>query len=136
LQSLLEHYMQPDAVDVLQPLRAAIVIGEPISIRTAIPEPPVFVSTLFKLEPSDRDNILDSVFRILDTDEDRWELIEAAAMDSLARPNKGAFVSIVKHIPEDLLRDARKLVADFPDASARQEIEKLLDIHALRLASR
>ncbi|MBK9715419.1 MAG: hypothetical protein IPO81_29675 [Kouleothrix sp.] len=122
--------MHPHTVDILQPLRMAIMKGEAEAIRMAIPEPPFFLSTLFKLEPSDRDNILDNVFPVLDTDEDKWELIEAAAMDSLARPGKGAFISIIKHIPASLLSETRTLVAHFPASRARQDIEAMLDTHA------
>jgi hypothetical protein len=70
--------------ELLRSLRAAIATGDPIAILEALPEPPHFLPALFRLEPADRDAIIAGLFPALPTDEDRWELIEASAMDTIA----------------------------------------------------
>lgn len=99
----------------LQPLRAAIAAGDPAAIRAAIPEPPDFLPTLLSLPPAERDAVVAGVIPVLETDEDRWELIEAAAQDSIARPELRAFLAVVPHIPASLLSDARKLATAIHD---------------------
>lgn len=119
---------------VLQPLREAVASGNHDAIRASIPEPPVFLTTVFKLDPDDRDTILRGVFSALDTDEDRWEIIEAAAMDTIVRPERGAFIAVVPYILPDMLDDAQALVQQFPDGSMAHEARKVLAERAARLA--
>jgi hypothetical protein len=71
--------------ELLRSLRTAIATGDPDAILEALPEPPHFLPALFRLERTDRDAIIAGLFPALPTDEDRWELIEAAAMDTVAR---------------------------------------------------
>src|SRR6266545_7926491 len=103
------------ANNTLEPLRDAITTGDPDTILEALPEPPHFLPALFRLDPADRDAIIAGLFPALTGDEDRWEIIEASAMDTVVRPERGAFVAIAPLIPDSLLDDTRKLVASIRD---------------------
>lgn len=96
--------------NLLRPLQNAIATGDPAAIRAALPEPPHFLEMLFALPPAERDAILAGVFPALETDEDRWEIIEAAVMDSKAHPERGAFAAVAPYIPELMAAEARALI--------------------------
>lgn len=66
-------------IDILQPLRDPIATGDPNAILRTLPEPPNFLPALFRLDPADCDAIIAGVLPALTGDEDRWEIIEAAA---------------------------------------------------------
>lgn len=97
----------------LRHLRDAIATGDSSTIRAALPEPPAFLKVLFGLDEAERDAILAGVFPALDTDEDQWEIIEAAAMDTIVRPERRSFIAVTPYIPYNMLDDARALVARF-----------------------
>lgn len=99
------------ATDILQTLRDAIATGRPNAIQAALPEPPAFLPALFAAAPSDRNAIIAGVLPALEMDEDRWVIIEAAAQDTVARPEQGAFLATIPLIPAELIPDARKLAA-------------------------
>jgi len=117
---------QPTPDEFLRPLRAAIATGDPDAIMEALPEPPHFLPALFRLAPADRDAIIAGLFPVFTGDEDRWELIESAAMDTVVRPERGSFVAIAPLIPESLLDDTRKLVASIRDPEVRQVMEQAI----------
>jgi hypothetical protein len=120
-------------MDSLQPLRNAITMGNTEAILAALPEPPAFLTILFKLEPDDRDTILAGVFPVLDAQEDQWEVIEAAAMNTIAQPERQAFMAVVPYIPAEMLVDARKLVEQFPNRSTADEARRALDTRTAEL---
>src|SRR5262245_59238562 len=115
----------------LQQLRAAIATGDPNTILAVLPEPPGFLAVLFKAP--DRDAILAGVFPALETDEDRWEIIEAAAMRSIAQPDSDTFLTVMPYIPADMLTDVGDLVARIPDPVARNAAQAALDRRAKAL---
>jgi hypothetical protein len=119
--------------DGLLSLRDAIAAGDRAAILATIPEPPHFLAMVFSLEPSERDSILAGVFQALDTDEDKWEIIEAAAMDSIARPECGSFVAVARYVPADMLNDARNLAARLPNPDTRREAYDALTAQAAHL---
>ena len=121
--------------DILQPLRAAIATRDPDAILEALPEPPHFLPALFRLDPADRDAIIAGLFPVLTGDEDRWEIIEASAMDTVVRPERGAFVAIAPLIPESLIDDTRKLVASIRNPETRRVMEQALQEHTGRRVS-
>jgi hypothetical protein len=114
--------------DLLQPLRDAVATGQASAIREALPEPPQFLSAVFGLPPDDRDLLLAAVLSALDTDEDCWEIIEAAAMDAIAHPERRAFSAVAPYVPAELVDDARKLLARFPDRDEAQTLATLLSM--------
>lgn len=117
----------------LQRLREAVGTGDPDAVLAAIPEPPHLLSTLFSLDIAARDAILAGVFPVFDTDEDRWELIEAAAMDSVARPERGAFIAVAPYIPLSLLDEARTLAQRLPNGAAQRDARNALEARAAAL---
>src|SRR6266508_5525898 len=114
------------ANNTLEPLRDAITTGDPDTLLEALPAPPHFLPALFRLDPADRDAIIAGLFPALTGDEDRWELIEASAMDTIAHPERGAFISIVPLIPTSLMDDTRMLVASIRDPEARRVMERAI----------
>jgi hypothetical protein len=114
----------------MQSLRLAIREGSPDRILAAIPEPPEFLAVLFSLEPGDRDAILAGVVPLLPTDEDRWEIIEAAAQDSILRPERQSFIAVIPYISLHLMDDARVLAMRFPHSSMRDVALTRLDARA------
>jgi hypothetical protein len=121
------------SADILRPLRAAIAAGDPDAILEAIPEPPHFLAALFRLEPSDRDAIITGVLPAFTGDEDRWEVIEASAMDTVVHPERGAFVAIAPLIPDSLMDDARMLVASIRDPETRRVMDRAVGERAATL---
>jgi len=119
--------------DILQPLRAAIATGDRDAILEALPEPPHFLPALFRLDPADRDAIVAGLLPVLTGDEDRWEIIEASAMDTVVRPGRGAFVAIVPLIPASLMDSAQMLVESIRDPETRQVMEQALQERLKRL---
>lgn len=117
---------QDSQADALQALRNAITANDPNTIRTALPEPPTFLATLFKLDAPDRDTILANVFPVLDSEEDQWEVIEAAATDTITHPDRRSFLAVVPYISAKLLDDANKLVARFTYLDVATEVKKAL----------
>lgn len=113
--------------DFLRPLLNAIASRRDEAILAAIPEPPFFLPALFRLNPSDRDTVFAAVFSVLDIDDDQWEIIEAAAMDSVVRPERGAFIAVARHIPVSLLDDTRKLVESLPNPELVIEARRALE---------
>jgi hypothetical protein len=113
--------------DILRPLREAIATGDGTTIRATLPEPPTFLKALFGLDEAERDAILAGVFLALETDEDRWEIIEAAAMDTVVRPERRSFIAVTPYIPANMLDDARDLVVRFPSTDIADEAHKALD---------
>jgi hypothetical protein len=116
----------------LQTLRSAINTGDAETIREAIPEPPNFLSLLFSphLALADRDALFAGVFPVLEMDEDRWEIIEAAAMDTIARPERRAFIAVAPYISAGFLNDAGELVAQIPDPRIAREAQNALEERA------
>lgn len=114
--------LQPSGDVTLQALRSALATGDAELIRAALPEPPQFLRAVFDLEPPERDAILAGVFPALDTDEDHWELIEAAAMDSVARPERGALLAVVPYITNQLLDDTLELVKGLNRSELTKEV--------------
>lgn len=121
------------ATDILQPLRDAIASGNPDAILEALPEPPNFLPALFRLEPADRDGIVAGLFPVLTGDEDRWELIEASAMNTVVRPERGAFAAIAPLIPASLIDSAQMLVDSIRNPETRQVMERALQEQIERL---
>ena len=113
--------------DPLADLRAAIHTGDVEQIRAAIPEPPGFLSVVFTLEAEDRNKILASALAVLDIDEDRWEIIEAAAMNTIAWPERNALLSVVPYIPRDLFIDVYRLIEHLPESDAIRAVRRALD---------
>ena len=113
--------------NTIDDLRAAIQRGDAESIRAAMPEPPGFLSQVFVLEPDDMNKILAGVFSVLETDEDRWEIIEAAAMNTISQPERNAFLAVVPYIPQDLLADVYRLMERMPDSDAIKAVRRELD---------
>jgi len=112
--------------DILQSLRDAIASGDHDAILEALPEPPHFLSALFRLAPDDRNAIIAGLFPALTGDEDRWEVIESSAMDTVVRPERGAFVAIAPLIPASLMDSARMLVDSIRDPETRRVMELAL----------
>jgi hypothetical protein len=115
--------------DTLQPLREAIKTGDVQAVIEALPEPPAFLSVLFSLDADDRDSIIAGLLPVLE-DLDQWEVIEAASVDSVVHPERGAFLSVISLIPADLLADSRLLVSRFSDAEVVRALHQALDERA------
>lgn len=110
--------------EILRPLRAAIATNDADAILAALPEPPNFLAVLFR-QP-DRDAIIAGVFSAFTGDEDRWEVIEAAAMDTVVRPERGSFAAVAPLIPASLMDDTRQFVASIKQPEARQAMERAI----------
>jgi hypothetical protein len=115
--------------DTLQPLRDAIKSGNAEAIFEALPEPPEFLSVLFTLKPDDRDSITAGVMRVFEQ-EDQWEVIEAASVDSVVRPERGSFLAVIPMIPAELISDSRLLLSRFSDPDVVRTIQQALDARA------
>jgi len=113
-------------MDIPQLLRNAIATGDPDAILEALPDPPHFLPALFRLTPDDRDTIIAGLFPALTSDEDRWELIEASAMDTAVHPERGAFVAIAPLIPVSLIDSVQMLVTSVHDPEKRRVMEHAL----------
>lgn len=113
-------------IGLLRELRAAVQNGEREQIILTIPEPPEFLSALFALQAQDRDEILTVVFSVLETDEDRWELVEAATMHSVAYPEQGSLLSLLPYIPQSLREDLQILLNTLPVSESLTEVRRAL----------
>ena len=113
-------------LDTLQTLRDAIKSGDTEAILEALPEPPDFLSVLFTLKPDDRDSIIAGVMRVFE-EEDQWEVIEAASVDSVVRSERGSFLAVIPMIPAGLISDSRLLLSQFSDPHIVQVLEQALD---------
>ena len=110
-----------------QQLRAAALAGNREQILDAILESPDFLGSLFSLEPDERERILAAVIDAFDTEEDVWEIIEAAAMDTVSRPERGTFLAVIPHIPSTMLNDALMLTEQFTSPAIRQYASEALN---------
>jgi len=113
-----------------QQLRAVVLAGDREQILGAISELPDFLdflASLFSLEPSERDWILAAVINAFDTEEDVWEIIEAAAMDTVAQPERGTFLGVIPHIPPGILNDALMLTEQFTSPEVRRIASEALN---------
>lgn len=113
-------------VQSLDLLQAAVLTGDRDAILRALPEPPGFLSKVFGLEPGDRDRILTGVFSVFDTDEDRWEIIEAAAMDRRVPPSQNALLALAPHIPLEMIPDLYRLLDHLSDPALRSAVQDVL----------
>lgn len=119
--------------DILQPLRDAITTGDHAAIQAAIPEAPTFLPALFRAAIVERDVIIAGIFPALPTDEDRWEIIEAATQDSIARPERNALLAVIPYIPADLIPDAQKLAETITDTKIASTAMKAINARAASL---
>jgi hypothetical protein len=111
----------------LQRLLNVVENGTSDDILASLPEPPHFLPALFRANSTARDTIIAGLFPVLIGDEDRWELIEASAMDTVAHPERGAFLAIAPLIPASLLGDTRMLVASIRDPETRRVMERAIE---------
>ena len=109
-------------------LRAAVRTGDREQIRAAIPEPPEFIPALFALEAGDRDTILTGVFSVLETDEDRWEFIEAAAMHSVTHLGQSPLLSLLPQVPSNPLEDVHHLMDHLPETESLAAVRQTLNM--------
>lgn len=112
--------------DMLQPLRDAIKTGNRQAIIEALPEPPGLLSQVFSLQQEDRDRIIAALMPVFE-EEDQWEVIEAASVDSVVRPERGSFLAVIPMIPAKLIPDSRLLLSRFSDPHIVQALQQALN---------
>lgn len=106
----------------LQPLKAALASGNLTAIRAALPDRPLFLAVVFSLPASERDAILRGVLPVLETDEDRWDIIDAAIQHTSANPKDNALLPLMSLIPASLLGQTYQHASALPDETVRTTV--------------
>lgn len=117
----------------LQALRKAVAKGDKAAIQAALPEPPAFLSLVFSLSPEERDYLLVSILPALETEEDQWEIIEAAAQDTNVRSSSPSILPLIPQIPASLIHDTRRLASLLNDADVSAIVVRAIDERAAML---
>lgn len=118
----------------MQTLLNAVAEGQRENIIAAIPDDPFFLNQVFALERGERSVVVAGLFSALDTD-DLWEIIEAAVMDIVTKPERGSFLEVARHIPPNFLKDTLAVINSLQDSDARSVAEDVLRDRARELGA-